>query len=277
MLNWTKTKAYLLKTTLLVMALHCSGVQAQTPAKKQEFKPSYFGFIASTYIQNLVDFQDGSLYRGMSHMGRIGLNMTPKYKILATTSYSQNLKNSEENTLEDSSFTLVRNPVDFSKSFVLGGSFSALLPTSKASSIRDNLLLGARIGISLTLKPEVLPTWSFSASLNGGQNFHQYETNSVGSVLNKYALAQTISASKSISKFTLSIDFSNKNAWSYFGYMKQAFEHSEEISYSANDHWSLTLGHTNAGNALRADGYGSNIALVNENSSMVYTTLALGF
>ncbi len=277
MLNWTKAKAYLLTTTILAVAMSSSWAQAQAPAKKEEFKPSYFGFIASTYIQNLVDFQDGSLKRGMSHLGRIGLSMTPKYKILATTSYTQDLKNSEDNALEDSSLTIVRNPVDFSKSFVLGGSFSALLPTSKASSTRDNLILGARIGISLTLKPEIFPTWSFSAALSGGQNFHQYETNSAGSVLNKYALAQTFSGSKSFGNTTLSIEFSNKNAWSYYGYMKQAFEHSQEISYSVNDHLSLSLGHTNAGNALRADGYGSNIALVNENSSMVYTTLMLGF
>lgn len=239
--------------------------------------PLFSGMINISRSRNMIDFQDGTMSEGMTYSFKGSLKVTTKSTLSFSTAYSQDLKDSANNTPEDSSLSLSRPITKVGSNWKLGGSISAILPTSKASSTRDNLIVGLRTGLNLSLNPEVAPGWSFLVGIGGGQNIHKYDTNINGSVLNKYSLSQTISAGKELGKFALSIEFINKNAWTYQGYMKQAFEHTEELGYQLSDSTNIALGHSNSGNALKPDGRGSNIALLNENSSLVYGSVTFGF
>jgi hypothetical protein len=139
----------------------------------------------------------------------------------------------------------------------------------------QNLEGGVRAGASFSLNPVINPNLVLAFSLSGGQNFHQYDTDINGNVLNKYVLSQTAVAGYNIGNFSLSGIFTHINAWSYQGTLKEAFEHYEELGYSVNNNFALAVGHTNSGSVLKANGTDSNIAFINENTSMVYGSLTV--
>ena len=148
---------------------------------------------------------------------------------------------------------------------------------SQLSTKKDNLqtALSAKVGLSLSAPDQ--QGFSGGTSISLGRNFHAYDTDINGNVLNQYSSNQTLSLGYTLENWSLSVDFINKSRWTYQNSTKSAFELNEELGYSINDNFGVALGHTNAGSTLKDNGTDSNIDLINENTSVIYGSLNMTY
>ncbi len=235
-----------------------------------------------TRSTNLIDFQDGT------RNDSLGYEFTPTMvtsfgTFITSISYSQNLRDKYSTTASDWGdipviFAFPSSTWKWSARTVkLSYSLTGIVPVSKYSVIRDQLqtALSGRIGLSLM--PSDGPGFGTSIGLSLGRNFHAYEENINGNNLNQYSSNQSIGINYVNGDWSFSVDFSNRTSVTYKNSVKSLFDINEEIGYSINDNISCSIGHTNAGSTLRANGTDSNINLYNENNSTVYGTLGLSY
>ncbi len=257
-------------------------VKAQAPETKSRFS----GIFVLARGTSLYDFQDGSRKDSMDYL------FIPSYKmsagsVSAKISYSQDLKDNspEASDLADASIGFVKSAIKWNWSppyiLTLTPTISAIVPLSKNSIKRDQLQTAVIAGISFGIIPDGLAEengWSLAIGLTAGRNFHQYEESLDGSVvLNRYSSNQTLNLGYAHGNFNVGIEYVHKSRFTYQNNTKEAFEFSQEIGYSVNDHVSVALGHSNAGSALKANGSEPNFDLVNEKDSTVYAQLGLLF
>lgn len=235
-----------------------------------------------TRSSSLIDFQDGSRSDSMDYM------VSPSLKVSFGTfstvlAYSQDLRNVYDKRASDWAdipLSFAFKPTTWKMNDSFNGritySLTATIPNSQTSVKKDQLQtsLSGKIGFALTPATE---GFSVAVGISAGRNFHAYEEDINGSVLNQYSSNQNLSLGYSIGDWSVGADFVNRTRWTYKGNTKSAFEISEEIGYSINDNFSAAIGHSNAGSTLKANGTDSNIDIYNENTSMVYGTLGLSY
>ncbi len=242
---------------------------------------------------SLYDHKDGSRSDSMDYLAMPQMKLSfgsVKGKIV----YSQNLRD-DGNTYDgtaaasdfgDISLTVAKNPYKWMWSgpyvITLTPFASGVIPVSKNSLKRDELKTAISAGASFGIIPDGISPetdcfWSFAIGITAGRNFHTYDTDINGKVLNRYSSNQTLNISYNYKDFSFGVEFINKTRWTYQGNVKSAFEHSQEIGYNVTDNVSVAVGHSNGGSALKANGVDSNLELVNENDSSVYGTLGLSF
>lgn len=255
------------------------------PALESSLKFSIEALIARS--ASLYDHKDGTAKAGVDYL------ISPQIKttigtVKAAISYSQDLKDESEaaSTFNDIilSYSLNPNRWQWSAPYVLTLTpYSKLvLPVAKTSTKQDQLQTSISVGASFGIIPDgIAPVkngaWSLAIALSAGQNFHAYETNITGQVLNHYLSNQSINLGYSYKDFSFSVEFINKSRWTYNGNSKNSFEHTEEIGYGISDHMNVAIGHTNTGSGLKSNAVDSNLSLVNENDSMIYVSMGLAF
>lgn len=255
------------------------------PVKPKAAAPSTPDFHIAASISrstSLIDFQDGSRSDSMDYMVNPSLKVS--YGTYSTVlAYSQDLRNEYDKRASDWAdvpLTFAFNPTRWKMNDSFNAritySLTATIPNSQTSVKKDQLqtALSGKIGFALTPAAD---GFSMSVGITAGRNFHAYEEDINGSVLNQYSSNQSLGLGYSIGDWSVSADFINRSRWTYKGNSKSAFEISEEIGYSINDNFSAAIGHSNAGATLKANGSDSNIEMFNENTSMVYGTLGLSY
>lgn len=254
---------------------------ATKPAKKSA-SPSYGISATISRSTSLVDFQDGSRSDGLEVMVLPSVTFNAG-TLIATFGYSQNLRDEYSETENDFAdipvtFGFMGTPLnwfdDYNTKIIY--STTALVPVSKLSTKRDQLqgALSGKIGLSLTPKDDGFST---TVAVTAGRNFHAYEEDINGKVLNQYSSNQTLSLGYGVGSWSIGVDYIHRTRWTYRGNIKTAFGLSEEIGYSINENFAVAMGHTNEGSTLKANGTDSNIDFFNENSSMVYGSLSLTY
>jgi hypothetical protein len=255
---------------------------SSTQAKSEKTpEPKAFGFdLEISRNTSLIDHKDGSQSDGLDIVFLPSLSAF-NGKISAQMAYSQNLRNQysqTENDFADIPVTYAFKAIPLNMMdlrFVY--SLTAVIPVSKYSRIKDELqtALSGRIGLSMT--PADGQGFSAAAGVTLGRNFHNYEEDINGAILNQYSSNQNLNLGYGFGSFKLSVSFVNRSRQTYKGNTKSTFELTEEVGYSVNDNFSLALGHTNAGSTLKANGVDSNIELIDENSSVVYGTIGFSY
>ncbi len=245
--------------------------------------PVVSGFFQMARSTNLYEPKDGGRKDGVDYTSRLVFKLNEKLSLRFDGGFSQDLKMPEANDVNDMAIALVRTPISLSRFLMLGYNVSTIAPLSKES--RNNQGLKSALGgaLSLSLNPEcTLGTLAGGLNLVTAitlkRNFHEYETAADGAVGSQYTSAQVAStAYQFTSGVGLSMEYVHKNGITYQNNLKEAFEISEEISYSLTQMFTVALGHTNSGNALKSNGQDSNFALVNPETSIYYGSLNLTF
>ena len=249
--------------------------------------PSRFSISADlSQSRNLVDFQDGSREDSTE------LLIVPSYKtklgkFSAKIQYAQNQKNSEDilNGFADALLTYTYPPIDWDWSppyiiFISPG-FTMVAPISKVSQKQTELQTSAIFNFNLGIKPDQLlkseHAWSFLLGLTAGRNFHPFEEDINGAVLNKYSSNQSLTISYSYSDWSLTLDLVNRSRWTYKDNVKQSFITNQEIGYDINSNLAISVGHTNEASAQKADGMNSNLNIIDEKTSTVFATVGVKF
>ncbi|QDK38923.1 hypothetical protein [Bdellovibrio sp. NC01] len=269
----------LLATQVFANNNNASVASSTTVVQDPRHGSIFSGFLQASGSQSLYDFQDGTKKEGMDYVARFNLKLSQDYSVRLQGGYSQDLKNSEADDFSDTTLSLVRKPVALGRVFMLGYSLSAVAPTSKDSHTRQNLQGATSGSLTAMINPDrLIPGLQIVSAISLRKNFHQYDTALDGTVNTAYSSNQSLSISYDFaSGVSLSGEFIHKNGLTYQNNIKESFEHSEEIGYSFTDAISAAIGHTNSGSALKANGQDSNIALLDDNNSLIYASLTVAF
>ncbi|MGE5086973.1 MAG: hypothetical protein ACM3MG_11775 [Bacillota bacterium] len=241
--------------------------------------PMVSGFIQASRSTNLYDFQDGTRQDGMDYIARVNINLTKIHLIRIDGGYTQSMTNPEMSDWNDTSISFRKNPTLISWPVLLGYSVGGVIPTSKDSYKRQNSIASATTSLTAAINPSVLkPGVSVTGILSFAKNFHEYETDINGKVLNQYTSSQILSLSYEWpARISISANLVHRNALTYQNNIRESFEISEELGYDINKRFSVALGHSNSGNALKPNGVDSNIQVMDENSSVIYASGTMTF
>ncbi|MDG0815596.1 hypothetical protein [Bdellovibrio svalbardensis] len=266
--------------TTQVFANNNASVASSTTTVQDPRHGSIFsGFVQASRSTSLYDFQDGTRKDGMDYAARFNMKLTKDYTLRLDGGYSQDLVDPQGDDFGDTSLGLLRAPVALGKLIMMGYKVGVVAPTSKASRTLQNMQGAVSGSVSVSINPErLIQGLSIVSGLSLRRNFHQYDTAMNGAVNTQYSSSQSISVGYDwASGVSISGEFIHKNGLTYQNNIKESFEHTEELGYSINDAFAVAVGHTNSGNALKANGVDSNVALIDENSSLVYGSLTVAF
>ncbi len=261
-----------LRTVVLLASAVPAFAQPSIASKTVVPAPQSFHFkLAISRSSSLVDFKDGTRSDSMDY------EFSPSYKTeygtaKASLTFSQDLRN-KQNGSDAGDIPLAFDFKPFSKGWFL--SATSLVPVSKKSVKKDELQTALGGKVTYIYSPPGGEGFSFASSVSLSQNFHSYEEDINGAILNKYASNQLFSLGYSLKSWSLSFTGINRTRMTYQSSVRSTFELIEEIEYTVNDGIALALGHTNSGSPLKPNGVDSNIELVNEETSMIYGSLTL--
>lgn len=257
-------------------------VMSADQAEKVEEKKStkFSASIDVSRSTNLYDHQDGSRFDSLDFRLVTGLAFPFGHSLSMVVDYANDL-NDPENTaagLIDPSLKYSFKSTDWAWSapYVLTfrPSISTVLPITDRSTKRDQLNGSLSGAIAFGIKPDGIyksdGVWNVMVSLSAGRNFHTYEEDINGKVLSKYSSNQALDLGYSIGDFSFSVSYLHRSRWTYQGNIRESFVLGQEIGYSLNDNFSVNAGHSNEGSMIKANGYESNLDVVDENNSSVY-------
>ncbi|MFM6930157.1 MAG: hypothetical protein ACKOX6_16925 [Bdellovibrio sp.] len=241
--------------------------------------PIASGFIQASRSTNLYDFQDGSRQDGMDYTARLNINFTKIHLIRIDSGYTQNITNPETSDWNDTSISFRKSPTLMSWPVLVGYNVGGVIPTSKDSYKRQNSKGSATVGLTVAVNPTVLMDGvGITGIISLAKNFHDYETDINGKVLNQYTSSQILSLSYEWPVgISVSANLVHRNALTYQNNIRESFEISEELSYEISKMFSVAVGHSNSGNALKPNGTDSNVQVMDENSSVVYASGTMSF
>ena len=237
---------------------------------------------------SLYDFKDGTRSDGLDLLFIPSLS-TPIGSFTIKESYSKNLRDDQDTTNGFSDAAVIygfgATDWDWSAPYVLtmAPSLTMIVPISEISVKKNQLQTAISAGISFGIRPDELGpkqsgVWNVGIALTAGRSFHTYEQDINGGVLNRYSSNQTVSLGYTISDFSFSFEFTNRSRWTYENNIKQSFVTAQEISYAVNPNFYATIGHSNdAASVLKANGFESNVQIIDENNSSVYLTIGSAF
>ncbi|MBC7420556.1 MAG: hypothetical protein H7328_07495 [Bdellovibrio sp.] len=245
---------------------------------------SFGGSFSLMKNNSLYDRKDGTFVDNLGYELNLAYKL-PTGVMLANISYSQNLRSSYEgdSDFNDPFLAYAHKPIQISEldtmNVKLGPSLTVLFPLSKKSVKYDEMQGAFVAGLSLGFSPKEKDGSGFSAalSLTAGRNFHRYEQDVNGKVLAQYSSNQGITLGYKIQSFSFSVLFNHKSRWTYQNAVREGFELTEAINYDINKNFAFSIGHTNAGVALKANGQDSNFAVVDEDNSVVFAAIGIAF
>lgn len=219
----------------------------------------------------------------VNHSASTALDITTAYKVtdrLTTTALATVVKeNTQQKNLNMSNTTLRASykTLEITPGLVWSNRLGVILPTNRESQLVDRLRLGTTLGTRLTLTKEnvVLP-FTLIGTVTVQRNFHEFETNANGSENNRYGLTEALSLDLNFTdEITLSTAGNYKTALSYDGTKKYSFETSMDLGYAITKAFNVSVGISNGGSALKANGVDSNISFLDKKSSEL--NIAMGY
>ena len=244
-------------------------------------KSAFSGSVSATYSQSLVDHEDGTKAASNTISASLSAALSENYTLSGQISATQDVNDQESdqaNGVSDLGISLAQKRVQLADWLKGGFNISSTLPVSKYSREYQGFQGSIGASYSFSLTDEVLAKgFKTGISIGGSRNFHEFETDASGRILNPYSMKESLSTSYEIKDFSISFDFLHRHAWNYKGSVSEAFELSQELGYSVTPQWGVALGHSNAGSWLAPNGRDSNLKLINEDDSIIYGSMSLMF
>ena len=143
--------------------------------------------------------------------------------------------------------------------------FDVFIPTNRKSQLTDRLTTATGVGTSLKYAGEIT-----TAILGLGitRNYHEFDYSTTGEQLTEYTATQFLNLEFSLmEKISLSVEGSYIISRSYQNTEKYNFETNVSLDYTMTKNFSASVGLSNGGSALKANGVDSNIEFLNEKTS----------
>lgn len=209
------------------------------------------------------------------------LTLAPSYRITdslklgASATVRQQLQFPNDSELTNTRISLTHLPIQLTQDSILIAAGSAIAPTNEKDR-KKNSFSGA-----LTFEPLVLTNFtvlgqSFVAltGLNLRKNVHAWDRNAAGQANINYSAGYYLGFEKEIlPKLSLTIDGEYKYARTYQNSMRTNFVLGQELSYQYEKDLMFALGHSNDGDALKANGTDYDVQVFDGNTSVIYANV----
>lgn len=203
-------------------------------------------------------------------------NLKNNLRLSLKTSLSKDHVGYQDTNLSNTSLSLKFPNKSLNKNNTLLTSIISTLPTSE-SAYRDTSFRGS-LGISNVLINSSINKVTGLYFLSLKKNFHKYQTTNLFTENSEYLLSSGSLLSTAINgDINISVSGFYNLGWSYTKSLKTSFSISEELTYTIDKNSYISLGHSNSGNALRANGTDNNIEVFNSDSSIFYSSYSKKF
>ncbi|PIS11920.1 MAG: hypothetical protein COT73_01330 [Bdellovibrio sp. CG10_big_fil_rev_8_21_14_0_10_47_8] len=183
------------------------------------------------------------------------------------TIFEQEETGPRNSSLSDSEFRLSLKGAQLNDQFSLTHSISGYAPTNEENRKKNSFqgAATARTGIKA-----VYPLGEFSYGMSLRRNFHEYKVSSENSPNIEYSLSHAISGRIPLStKWSVESLGIFAQGRTYGGLERQNFSFDFDVVFEAIKDFSINLGTSNKGSALKANGHDSNIKAFDEHSSVL--------
>lgn len=291
-LGWTQSRIKTSQKAMTVAAYKVSSYSATSSltqitsgdflrrTRYQEEEKLVSAQINFSQSQSMIDRQDGTLQADRTVVAVVSTKVSSNWAVIAITSLSDNLRDPEsvDDGFSDLLLRLSQSNQTLADWLNGSASYTVVIPTSERSTRIQDSQGSLQAGYTFSFTDRLLAKGlGFSVNFNGGRNFHKYEEDINGNILNVYTLRETLSGSYSYKNFAASASLILRHGINYQGGATQSFEHSQELTYNFSKTWSGSLGHTNSGAWYRPNGQDSNLRLINEDDSIIYVSTTAVF
>tara|TARA_B100000749_G_scaffold280889_1_gene280138 strand:+ start:32707 stop:33549 length:843 start_codon:yes stop_codon:yes gene_type:complete len=261
--------------TAATSAENANGTSTATLDSQQQVESKFKISTTFSYSSNL--YADGEFEKATD----FGMDAIPSYKLTdKLTASARIILNQDLAGVGDTTLNNIRLRLS-QKSYPIGGNLkmspriSAYLPTNERNRIDKKYFGGAAIGLLFTTdQPFLGLDWLYGPTLK--KDFHEFETDNLNRENVEYALSHGFEVSRALGdKWTLGLGGTYQTGQTYRGTLKNQFALEEYVSCQVNKTFSVTVGHTNEGNAFRYDGVSNNIEVYDEATSTVYMSLSI--
>jgi hypothetical protein len=236
-------------------------------------KTSKFGLLAEIdQSLNMVSHKDGKDFSTLDFGVYPWVSYENLVKIKFGIDGTQNQKDSEKSQINSGFIGLSSFPLLSDHTFQLTPSVTASLPVNKNQIDRQSLQWAGSLGLAVSLNEKYLPkNLSTGVSFGFGKYFYNYSTSTAGDVNTDYSLRQVLYGNYTANKwFSLYAEIQHASIINFESHTNETFNNKEEFVFYFIKNLSILFGHTNGGSILKADGISNNLAVVNENTSIVY-------
>ncbi|MGE0616105.1 MAG: hypothetical protein AB7P04_10730 [Bacteriovoracia bacterium] len=236
-----------------------------------------FGFAAELQASSSLHAWDDSLHRAdLSATLNPTYRFSSAYTLGAVAVIVQDLSDSRELRSQKTQIYLTRSEISLSPTLELNVTGSANIPLSRIERDNQQLITTLRIAPRLLFTAPESWGWEVSAfyDLGFARHLHEYSTTLDGKANPRYSLSHRLNAVAPIyKKLAFETNFTFTTAWTYEGAIKNQFNWDQALSLGLSEHFTASVGHTNSGSGLKANGVDSNISLYNPNSSSAFLSL----
>lgn len=198
------------------------------------------------------------------------IGLTSMLKLALVSSLSREFDAAATTTLSNTRLSLSHAVLPIGREVMLTPSVSATLPTNKFAVDDDTYqgALGGQVSLSRDLQDHRMPI-TVAARFGYERSFHQLTLNSGSAPNIRERIREGLNLKWMMnSRWSLSVDAMATQAWTYRGVIRNRFDLSQELGFDVDPKLGFYIGHSNGGNAFKANGRDSNIALFDANSSM---------
>ncbi len=208
------------------------------------------------------------------------LRFSEDVKLSFLAIFNKELTGERKNSMRNGSITARFKSVPLGSVVKFSHAVSAIIPLNEDARDRQSLVLGLKAAPRLLFDLEKFGLDPITGHVQSSitKNLHQFKTSTTGSSNREWVWTNWLQLNFAIwRKLTLSTSFVHSNLWTYEANRSQSFEISEEIAWDFSDHISLAVGHSNSGNAVKANGLNSNIDLFDPQGSTMYGSLSFSY
>jgi hypothetical protein len=204
----------------------------------------------------------------------LSLLIAPAYKINDTFTAAGKIVINQDNyaqhetTASDATLALSIKGFKINEQFKSVHKVTTLIPVAETTVKRDRLQSSLALSNGISYSGVY---FDMAYGLSVSRNFHQFTQNAEGSANIQYRVAQTIDLKVPlfIEKFYATATGTYRYGRTYGGFERYGFIFDADLNYDFKDNLSANVGTSNDGSALKSNGVDSNIALYDENNSVV--------
>ncbi len=249
-------------------------LKSKIEVKKGKDKTWLERFSSSVSLEYGTSLQPGDAYErnaalAMSFLPNFEINKD--YKLALKSGVTKDLTSEEQKTVFDNTkISLIQTATPLSQIFSIRPAVAVVAPTHTDA---DKTFFQGSIGGAGRLLFDLKPVgilFNGYYNLAYDRNFHEYTTDVDGTSNFQHALTQVLLLEVPFAEnWSISATSVIVSAWTYRGTVRNFFELSQDLEYKIDDSFSVNLGHTNEGDAYKANGQSSNMAFFNGQSSVL--------
>lgn len=200
------------------------------------------------------------------------------YKISDLTSLTTKAVLSKDNvaqkntTLSNTTLILNIKGYTFNDRLTSAHSITGVVPTSEQSQYQDRLQTALSISNGLTY---LIPAIRVDYRLGINRNFHELNVNANGKPNIEFTLTNSLALEVPVfGNLSFITSGAYKNARTYKNFDRSSFIFTAGLNYDVTDTFGVSAGMSNDGNARKANGVDSNIAVYDAKTSVISVGLA---